>query len=321
MRIILGRIRCRIYFHFPALHRQLAQGCLSPQWYLGQMWARVLGQGWDEYKEMFLLAKHPAETQSRCSQALLAYRLLLLLLTWEKPNVHPTASLPHPYHQSTRSYLAWPSAMQSKWNCGHTSPLEHLERATPQIMHTPSNQNWPGAEVFSQSSSHVVHELTVLVLLQKMSVCKSFWLSNSRQALFFISSKCPLAILFLWGPRLEFSQGLGVLSHRKTVVGQAGPAAITHRWMGQFSSSLSNHSCLDKATAKVYFQLLLGVEQPLPHSGPTCTQSAEKWWNSPFPKDFQQMLRGLPTLHNLMDTNLLLLYTVYWWKQPWNNTR
>lgn len=150
-----------------------------PKWYLGQTWALVLGQGWDECKEMFLLAKHSSETQSRCSQALLACRLFLLLLTWEKPNVHPTFCLLNPYHQSTRSYLMWLSAMQSKWSCGHTAPLKCLKTATLQIMHAPSNQNWPGAEVFFQSSSHVIHELMALVLTQKMSFCKSFWLSNS----------------------------------------------------------------------------------------------------------------------------------------------
>lgn len=151
--------------------------------------------------------------------------------------------------------------------------------------------------------------------------CKSFWLSKSRQALFFISSISFLIILFLWGPRLEFSQDSGVLSHRNPGVGQVDLAAITHRWMGQSSASPSNHIFLDKATATAYFQLLLVVEQPLPHSGCICTQSAEKWSNSPFPKNFQQMLRDLSTLHNPMDANLLLMYTVCWWKQLWNNTR
>lgn len=271
MRIILGRIRCRINFHFPALHKAACP--------LSDIWGRHgLGRwvrGEMNVGRCFSWQIHPAETQSRCSQALLAYR----------------SFLPHPCHQSTTSYFVWPSAMQSKWSCGHTSSLEHLKTATPQIMHAPYNQNWPGAEVFSQSSSHVVHEAAVLVFTQKKSSCKSFWLSDSRQALFFISSIYSLAILFLWGPRLEFSQGLGVLSLCNTAVGPAGPAAITHRWVGQFSASLSDHSFVDKATAKAYLQLLLGVERPLPHSGPICIQSAEKWWNSPFPKDFQQMLR------------------------------
>lgn len=279
------------------------------------MWALVLGQGWDNCKEMFLLEKHPEETQSGCSQALLAW-LLLLLLAWENPNVPPRVCLPQPCHQPTRNYPVWPSARHSEWSCGHTAPLKHPKTATLQIMRTPSNQTWPGAEVCSQSSSPVTQELTVLVLTQKASLCKSFLLSNSRQALCFISSVSSLAIIFLWGPTLEFSQGLSVLS-------QGNPGVYSHHPQvdGTVQCLPSSHSFLDKATATAYFQLLLGVAEPLPHPSSICTQSAEKWWNSPFPKDFQQIMRDFSTLHNHMDANLLSLYNVHWWKQLWNNTR
>lgn len=269
----------------------------------------------DNCKEMFLLEKHPSETQSRCSQALLAW-LLLLLLIWENPNVPPRVFLPQPCHQPIRSYLVWPSAMQSKRSCGHTAPSKHLKTATLQIMHTPSNQNQPGAEIFSQSSSLWLRSSLVWCSHRRHLVAKVFLLSNSRQALLFISSVSSLAIVFLWGPTPEFSQGLGVLSH-----GNPGVCSHHPQVDGTAQCLLFSHSFLDKATATAYFQLLLGVEEPLPHPGSICTQSAGKWWNSPFPKDFQQIMKDLSTLHSPMDANLLLLYNVHWWKQLWNNTR